>query len=112
MTQRLGDEEAMRILRVHDQIVRREIEMQRGHVIKHTGDGFMAAFPSASGAVRSAISILKSLQMHNQRSLTVPFEFGSVSVPESRSTMVRISSAPPCKSLAGCATRHRWKASG
>ena len=67
MTQPLGDEEAMRILRVHDQIVRREIEMQRGRVIKHTGDGFMAAFPSASGAVRSAISILKSLQMHNQR---------------------------------------------
>lgn len=67
MTQQLGDEEAMRILRVHDQIVRREIEMQRGRVIKHTGDGFMAAFPSASGAVRSAIGILKSLQMHNQR---------------------------------------------
>ena len=67
MTQQLGDEEAMRILRVHDQIVRREIEMQRGRVVKHTGDGFMAAFPSASGAVRSAIGILNALQLHNHR---------------------------------------------
>lgn len=72
MTQLLGDEEAMRILRVHDQIVRREIEMQRGRVIKHTGDGFMAAFLSASGAVRSAIGILKSLKMHNQRVVDRP----------------------------------------
>ena len=67
MTQELGDEEAMRILRVHDQIVRREIDAQHGRVIKHTGDGFMAAFPTASAAVRSAIRILTSLEMHNQR---------------------------------------------
>jgi class 3 adenylate cyclase len=67
MTEQLGDEEAMRVLRVHDQIVRREIDAQHGRVVKHTGDGFMAAFPTASAAVRSAMRIMASLQIHNQR---------------------------------------------
>src|SRR5262245_5644090 len=40
MTQRLGDAEATRLLKLHDQIVRREIETSSGRVIKHTGDGF------------------------------------------------------------------------
>jgi class 3 adenylate cyclase len=65
MTQRLGDAEATRILKLHDQIVRREIEMQGGHVIKHTGDGFMAAFAGVSAAIRSAIGTQQSLRAHN-----------------------------------------------
>jgi class 3 adenylate cyclase len=67
MTQRLGDAEATRLLRVHDQILRREIQSQGGRVIKHTGDGLMAAFPSASSAVRAAIAIQQSLRSHNLR---------------------------------------------
>jgi class 3 adenylate cyclase len=67
MTQQLGDAEATRILRVHDQILRREIQSQRGRVIKHTGDGFMVAFASASAAVRASIAIQQSLREHNSR---------------------------------------------
>jgi class 3 adenylate cyclase len=67
MTQQLGDSEATRILRVHDQITRREIEVHHGRVIKHTGDGFMAGFPIASAAVRAATGIQQSFQIHNLR---------------------------------------------
>ncbi len=67
MTQQLGDAEATRVLRVHDQILRREIQSQNGRVIKHTGDGFMVAFPSASAAVRTAIAMQQSLRGHNLR---------------------------------------------
>jgi class 3 adenylate cyclase len=67
MTQQLGDVEAKKLLRVHDQILRREVESQNGRVIKHTGDGLMVAFPSASTAVRAAIGIQQSLRGHNLR---------------------------------------------
>jgi class 3 adenylate cyclase len=67
MTQRLGDAEATRMLKLHDQMVRREIETQRGRVTKHTGDGFMATFPGVSGAIRSAIRIQQVLRSHNGR---------------------------------------------
>jgi class 3 adenylate cyclase len=62
MTQQLGDVEAMRILKAHDQIVRREIEAQHGRVVKHTGDGFMAVFRGVSAAIRSAIGIQRSFR--------------------------------------------------
>jgi class 3 adenylate cyclase len=67
MTQRLGDAEATRTLKLHDQIVRREIAAQRGRVIKHTGDGFMATFAGVSAAVRSAIHIQQAFSTHNSR---------------------------------------------
>jgi class 3 adenylate cyclase len=39
----------------HDEIVCRAIEERRGYVVKSTGDGFLAAFASASDAVGAAI---------------------------------------------------------
>jgi class 3 adenylate cyclase len=66
-TQQLGDAESTRMLKLHDQIVRREIETRHGRVIKHTGDGFMAAFAGVSAAIRSAIGIQQSLRSHNLR---------------------------------------------
>jgi class 3 adenylate cyclase len=72
MTQQLGDAEATKLLRVHDQMLRREIQSQRGRVIKHTGDGLMVAFASASAAVRAAIAIQRCLREHNLRSAERP----------------------------------------
>ncbi len=65
MTQRLGDAEAMKLLRVHDQIVRHEVETLHGRVLKHTGDGHMVAFAAASSAIRAAIAIQRTLHHHN-----------------------------------------------
>jgi class 3 adenylate cyclase len=65
MTQRLGDEGAIRLLRVHDAIIREALSSHRGLEVKHTGDGIMAAFNSAANAVKSACRIIGDLRDHN-----------------------------------------------
>jgi class 3 adenylate cyclase len=57
LTQRLGDAKAMAVLRDHDRIIREAIGRHGGSEVKHTGDGLMAAFPSVSGAIESALAI-------------------------------------------------------
>ena len=57
LTQRLGDEGAMAVLRKHDDAVRQALKQNGGHEIKHTGDGIMAAFTSASKAVAAALEV-------------------------------------------------------
>ncbi len=67
MTQRLGDDAGMALLQVHDATVRGAITASGGREIKHTGDGIMAAFASAAGAVRCAARIQKALAEHPGR---------------------------------------------
>jgi class 3 adenylate cyclase len=66
LTQSLGDEAAMAILGVHDLIVRDALSASGGREIKHTGDGIMASFVSAAGAVRCAIQIQRELARHEE----------------------------------------------
>ena len=63
-TQTLGDEAAMVLLGVHDTIVRDALSALGGREVKHTGDGIMASFVSAAGAVRCAIQIQRELDKH------------------------------------------------
>src|SRR5579884_83537 len=56
-TVRLGDEAALELVRVHDDIVRRCLAMHRGREVKHTGDGIMAAFDDVPDAIRAAAGI-------------------------------------------------------
>ena len=56
LTQHLGDENAMGLLHRHDAIVREALAATQGREVKHTGDGIMASFFSAAGAVRGADS--------------------------------------------------------
>jgi len=67
LTQTLGDEAALVILGVHDTIVRDALSALGGREIKHTGDGIMASFVSAAGAVRCAIQIQRELAKHGQK---------------------------------------------
>jgi class 3 adenylate cyclase len=67
LTQRLGDAEAMQVLRRHDDIVREALREAEGNEVKHTGDGIMASFTSASRAVGCAVAIQKQLADHNSR---------------------------------------------
>jgi adenylate cyclase len=54
--------EAMRIsLARHDALLRRCIEEHDGYVVKTTGDGFHAAFASATDAIEAAIAAQKAL---------------------------------------------------
>jgi class 3 adenylate cyclase len=57
LTQRLGDARAQELVRVHNTIVRDALKAHGGSEIKHTGDGIMASFPSASGALECAVAI-------------------------------------------------------
>ena len=64
LTQSLGDEAALAVLGVHDTIVRDALSALGCREIKHTGDGIMASFVSAAGAVRCAIQIQRELDKH------------------------------------------------
>jgi len=66
LTQSLGDEAAIAILGIHDTIVRDALSVSGGREVKHTGDGIMASFVSAAGAVRCAIQIQRELEKHTQ----------------------------------------------
>ncbi len=67
LTQRLGDREALNLQRLHDEMMTKEFQAYGGRIIKHTGDGFMVVFPSASMAIRTAIGIQKVFRTHNER---------------------------------------------
>lgn len=66
-TRELGDAMAMDLLRAHNRIIRERLAAHEGREVKHTGDGFMVAFASASQAVECAMTILKNLDAHNQQ---------------------------------------------
>ncbi|MEY2425994.1 MAG: hypothetical protein QOI61_1566 [Actinomycetota bacterium] len=65
LTHRLGDVEAMRVIRAHDAIVGDAIRSSHGQRVKHTGDGVMASFTSVSRAVEAAISIQRAVAERN-----------------------------------------------
>jgi hypothetical protein len=75
-TQELGDEAFMELLRDHDEIVRTALGDRGGREVKHTGDGIMASFVSASSAVESGIDIQRSL------SVTSVWASASISTPK------------------------------
>lgn len=66
MVQRLGDDEAMALLHVHDAIIRDALAAHRGLEVKHTGDGIMASFASVRDALRAAVQIQRGFALHNE----------------------------------------------
>jgi class 3 adenylate cyclase len=66
LTQRLGDAKAQEVLRTHNTIVRHALKAHSGSEIKHTGDGIMASFASASRALECAIAIQRAFAQHNE----------------------------------------------
>jgi hypothetical protein len=66
LTQQLGDRAAMQLVRLHDSIVRSVLAQFGGSEVKHTGDGIMAAFTSASQAVSAAMQVQRALGEHHE----------------------------------------------
>ncbi|MBI4729761.1 MAG: adenylate/guanylate cyclase domain-containing protein [Acidobacteria bacterium] len=60
ITETLGERAAVALLDVHDRVVAAEVKRRGGRVVKSLGDGIMAAFPEASGAVAAAAGILET----------------------------------------------------
>ncbi len=67
VTNRVGDARAVEILRIHDAIIRQCLGATGGRQVKHTGDGVMASFVSASDAVSCAIDIQRAFARHNEQ---------------------------------------------
>jgi class 3 adenylate cyclase/pimeloyl-ACP methyl ester carboxylesterase len=64
-TSRMGDAGAQDLVRAHNQVVRDALRSFGGVEVKHTGDGIMATFPSASRALNCALVIQTSIALHN-----------------------------------------------
>lgn len=74
ITHMIGDAAAQDIIRAHNHIVRGALARHRGKEVKHTGDGIMASFDSASDAVAAAIEIQKKAADHSERWTNQPLE--------------------------------------
>ncbi|MGE4280834.1 MAG: adenylate/guanylate cyclase domain-containing protein [Magnetospirillum sp.] len=67
MTQQRGDVAAQEIVRRHNLIVRGALSRFGGHEVKHTGDGIMASFLSADGAIDAMVQVQRQVAEHNAR---------------------------------------------
>lgn len=61
LTHRLGDQRARELLRGHEKIVREALKIHGGSEVKTMGDGFMAAFHSATRALECAVAIQEGM---------------------------------------------------
>lgn len=57
----LGHEKWKKLLDRHDRLVSEAIRSQNGEVIKHTGDGFFAAFETPASAVEAGVGVQRAL---------------------------------------------------
>ncbi|MEX2160078.1 MAG: adenylate/guanylate cyclase domain-containing protein [Dehalococcoidia bacterium] len=71
LTQRLGDAKAQELVRTHNNIVRDALRAHAGSEIKHTGDGIMSSFSTASAALDCAIAIQRAVSASDEPALAV-----------------------------------------
>ena len=64
LTQQLGDAGAQVVRRAHNTIVRDALKNHGGSEVKHTGDGIMASFATASAALKCSIAIQQGVAAH------------------------------------------------
>lgn len=72
LVNRLGDLEAQRLMRVHNQILRSCVTSRRGVEIAHTGDGMLTAFRSIYDALRCAQDVQKKFYQYSERYPNTP----------------------------------------
>jgi class 3 adenylate cyclase len=62
MTERLGDERWLEVLRDHNAVFRERLRSHGGYEVKNQGDGFMLVFPDPCDALRCAIEIQRAFE--------------------------------------------------
>ncbi len=72
ITQRIGDAGAQKLVRLHNDIVEKALARHGGNRVKHTGDGIMAWFPTASGSVDCAVEIQRAFDDRNEADPETP----------------------------------------
>ncbi|HJR45838.1 MAG TPA: adenylate/guanylate cyclase domain-containing protein [Actinomycetota bacterium] len=61
-TERAGDDAAIALLDRLDRMIEVKVREVQGECVKHLGDGFLLAFPSASQAVRGAVNLTRAVR--------------------------------------------------
>ena len=72
MTTTHGDAKALHLLHIHNALTRNSLKTHRGREVKHTGDGIMASFVSATDAVECAVDIQKAFAVYNKENQETP----------------------------------------
>jgi eukaryotic-like serine/threonine-protein kinase len=63
--EKLGDRRAHELVRIHNEIFRREVAAHRGHEVKSLGDGFMIAFSSPRRAALCASAVQRAFKAYS-----------------------------------------------
>jgi class 3 adenylate cyclase len=58
----MGDARWKALLDRHDHVIRHEVQLRSGRVVKSTGDGLLVTFPSAENALRAASALRSRLE--------------------------------------------------
>jgi class 3 adenylate cyclase len=60
LTEGLGDERWLEVLREHNRVFREEVARHGGYEVKSQGDGFMLAFPDPTEALECAVAVQRA----------------------------------------------------
>ena len=86
---RLGDAAWKQVLAEHNRLTRAQLDRFRGREVNTTGDGFLATFGSAAGAIRSAVAMRDAVRglgielrigVHTGEVEVLPNDIGGVAV--------------------------------
>ena len=89
IARRLGDAAWRQALAEHNRLIRAEFDRFRGREVNTTGDGFLATFGSAAGAIRSAVAMRDAVRglgfelrigVHTGEVEVLPNDVGGVAV--------------------------------
>ncbi len=75
-TAKEGDQAAWRLARLHETLLRDEIEGHNGILVKTLGDGIMAAFAEPRDGIMAAVVIQQKIREINIQSANVPIDVG------------------------------------
>lgn len=67
LNESLGDQDWVKLLARHEQLVRTRVDRYGGHVVKNQGDGFMLAFADPESALRCCVDVQRELIAHPDR---------------------------------------------
>src|SRR5262245_43526096 len=65
LLQRVGDEQALRVLRAHQRLLRDAVAVHGGQEVKWTGDGLMSTFASSADAVRCGVAMQQTTRLRS-----------------------------------------------
>jgi len=72
LTDRMGDAAALDVMREHERITREALKAHGGSEVKTMGDGFMAAFGSATKALECAVAIQRAFAEPRRGTAALP----------------------------------------